>query len=74
MQKNGAKFLSMDLKDMFLHTPMEQPEHMKVPIKYFPMDIQRKYNILAMLIHYVSLQLKTKNGDNRSSKKIMTIL
>ena len=23
--KSGARFLSMDLKDMFLHTPMEQP-------------------------------------------------
>ena len=37
--KNGVKFLSMDLKDMFLHTPMRKSEYMKVPIKYFPLDI-----------------------------------
>ena len=34
--KSGAKFCSMDLKDMFLHTPMTDPEFMKVPYKYFP--------------------------------------
>ena len=37
--KNGARFLSMDLKDMFLHTPMDKPEFMKVQLKYFPQDI-----------------------------------
>ena len=31
--KDGANCLSMDLKDMFLHTPMERPEYMKVPLK-----------------------------------------
>ena len=27
----GARFMSLDLKDTFLQTPMEKPEYMKVP-------------------------------------------
>ena len=42
---NGAKFASMDLKNIFLHTEMEKPEYMKVPYKYFPTDIQTQYNL-----------------------------
>ena len=38
--KKGAKFLSMDLKDMFLNTPMKEPEYMKIPYKYFPSDLK----------------------------------
>ena len=40
----GARFCSMDLKDMFLHTPMLNPEFMKVPFKYLPEDIRQHYD------------------------------
>ena len=43
--KQGARFCAMDLKDMFLHTPMTNPEYMKVPFTYFPDDIIDKYNL-----------------------------
>ena len=43
--KSSARFLSMDLKDMFLHTPIEQPKYMKVPINYFPDNIEEKYHL-----------------------------
>ena len=36
---DGARFYSMKLKDMFLHTPMLNPEFTKVPFKYLPEDI-----------------------------------
>ena len=36
---DGAQCMSLDLKDMFLMTPMAKPECMKVPFKYFPEDI-----------------------------------
>lgn len=42
--KNGARFATIDLKDMFLHTLMADPEYMRVPYKYFPQDIRTKYN------------------------------
>ena len=31
----GAQFLSCDLKDYFLATPMARPEYMKIAWKYF---------------------------------------
>ena len=43
VKKHGVKFLSMDLKDMFLHTPMQKAEYTKVHSKYFPIDIIHQY-------------------------------
>ena len=42
---DGARFVSIDLKDMFLHTIMKDPEFMKVPYKYFPEDIRKRYQL-----------------------------
>ena len=36
----GARFMSADIKDHFLVTPMDQPEYMKVHYKYIPKDIR----------------------------------
>ena len=36
-----ARFCSTDLKDIFLHTPMDNPEYMKVPYKYVPPNIRK---------------------------------
>lgn len=47
--KDGARFCNMDLKDMFMHTPMLNPEYMKVPFKYFPEDIRIKYDLHSKL-------------------------
>ena len=46
----GARFCSMDLKDMFLHTPMLDPEFMKVKLQYFPEDIIQRYG-LKQIVH-----------------------
>jgi hypothetical protein len=39
----GAKFMSCDLKDFFLATPMEDAEYMKIAWKHIPQDIRQKY-------------------------------
>ena len=36
----GARFMSLDLRDMFLQSLMVSPEYMKVQYKYFPKAIQ----------------------------------
>ena len=59
--KNGTRFCSMDLKDMFLHTPMLHPEYMKVPFKYFPEDIRQKYD-LYNIVHDDFIYIKIKKG------------
>jgi len=46
--KHGARFLSADLKDHFLVSPMDQPEYMKVPIEFFLPDIIDRYNLTAL--------------------------
>ena len=41
----GARFVSADLKDFFLATPMEGDKFMKVKYKHFPDDIHKRYNL-----------------------------
>ena len=43
--QKGARFMSLDLKDFFLATPMPTEEYMKVSFRYFPVDIIKKYNL-----------------------------
>ena len=53
--------MSLDLKDMFLMTPMDNPEFMKVPYKYFPEYIRRRYG-LHNLVHEVCVYIHIKKG------------
>ena len=43
--RKGARFMSLDVKDHFLVTPMANPEHMRVRIKDIPPDIQHQHCI-----------------------------
>ena len=43
--KYGAKFLSADIVNYFLASPMKRSEYMKVRLKHLPKDIIDKYNI-----------------------------
>lgn len=57
----GARFLTIDIKDHFLATPMALPEYMKIPYKYFPQDIRQRYN-LDQLVHNGCIYVKIKKG------------
>ena len=41
----GAKFVTLDIKDFYLNTPMEEPEFLCMKIEYFPQDIIDHYNL-----------------------------
>ena len=43
--KQGARFMSADLKDFFLSSQMKDPEFMKIPWKLIPEDIRSRYNL-----------------------------
>ena len=45
----SAKFLSIDLKDFYLGTPLLTPEYMLVPLSMIPQEIVDKYNILPLI-------------------------
>jgi hypothetical protein len=59
--KNGAKFMSLDLKDFFLASPMGEAEYMRIPLKYLPEDIMIRYN-LSEKIHQNYIYCKIKKG------------
>ena len=40
--RKGARFMSLDLQDHFLDTPMTDPEHMLVKHKHIPDNIKAK--------------------------------
>ena len=44
-----AKFLSMDVANFYLGTPMERPEFMRLPIKVIPQEIIDKYNLNSIV-------------------------
>jgi hypothetical protein len=41
-----AKFASLDITDMYLHTRLERMEYMMIPLKYFPPATIARYHIL----------------------------
>ena len=41
----GARFMSADLKDHFLASPMPDAEYMRIPEKYLPQDIIDRYKL-----------------------------
>ena len=51
--------MSADLKDHFLASPMNRPEYMKIPYKYFPDDIIKKYNLQNKVSNgYIYIKIK----------------
>ena len=41
----GAKFMTLDIKDFYLNTPMERPEYMRMKLANFPEDVIKHYNL-----------------------------
>ena len=58
----GARFMSADLKDFFLATPMEGDEYMKVHIKYFPEDIRKRYKLHEKVTASGHIYIRIKKG------------
>jgi hypothetical protein len=60
--RRGARFLSADLKDHFLASPMKQPEYMKIKYKYFPADIRKKYELWKFVTADGYIYIRIKKG------------
>ena len=60
--KDGARFMSADLKDYFLATPMETPEYMRSNIRHIPDDIIAKYNLRNIVTPDGWIYIKIKKG------------
>lgn len=58
----GARFISLDLKDYFLASPMKTPEYMKVLISKFPPDIIHRYKLHSLATKEGFIYIKIKKG------------
>ena len=43
--------MTLDIKDFYLGTPLDEAEFMRIPLKFIPIDVQLKYNIKAVQTH-----------------------
>ena len=47
----GANLMTLDIKDFYLGTPLDEPEFMRIPLKFIPLELQTKYNLKAIQTH-----------------------
>jgi hypothetical protein len=58
----GARFLSSDLKDFFLPSPMAEPAYMRIHYRYFPYDIKALYHLDEIVDQDGYVYIKIKKG------------
>jgi hypothetical protein len=56
-----AKFMSIDIKDFYLGTPMARYEYVRIPVKYIPPDIMAQYQ-LQPLVHNDHVLAEVRKG------------
>ena len=42
----GAKFMTADIKDFYLGTPLPSPEYMRINLQHIPAEVIAKYNMM----------------------------
>jgi hypothetical protein len=55
----GAKYMGLDVKNLYLGTPMDSFEYMRIQIKLFPQKIIVEYNLLSLVLDghvYIEVQ------------------
>jgi hypothetical protein len=57
----GARFMTGDLKDFYLNTPMDEYEYMRIPVSVIPESIMTEYD-LAPLIHGKHVYVEIRKG------------
>ena len=41
----GAKFMTINIKDFYLMTPMDRPEYFRIKLELFPQEIIKQYGL-----------------------------
>ena len=56
--RRGARFCSVDLKDFFLASHMQEPEYMRLHISFIPDDIIDRYGLMELVVDdYVYIEI-----------------
>ena len=58
----GARFMSLDIKDYFLQSMLQEAEYMRIHGKYFLKDIREKYDIDSIISPDGFVYCKIKRG------------
>jgi hypothetical protein len=45
---SDATFISVDIKNFYLNTPLERPEYVRIPLKLIPKEIIHEYKLAAL--------------------------
>ncbi len=72
----NALFMTADIKDFYLGTPLPNVEYMRISLKHIPPDVQERYNI-ANMVHngYVLMEISDElKREKLSKRKIAPIL
>jgi hypothetical protein len=56
-----ARFMTGDLKDFYLNTPMDEYEYMRIPVSIIPQSIMTEY-ALAPLVHHDNVYVEIRRG------------
>lgn len=46
-----AEWMTIDIKDYYLGSPMEKPVYMHIPLKHIPDDIQQRYSLRSLAVN-----------------------
>ncbi|EJK49677.1 hypothetical protein THAOC_31417, partial [Thalassiosira oceanica] len=58
----GAKFMTMDISNFYLNTPLKRPEYIRMKLSDIPDEIIREYNLRARATPDESLYIKINKG------------
>ena len=56
----GARFMTMDIKDFYLMTPMDQYEYMRLKLANLPEDVIQQYTLRYKVTKYGYVYLETR--------------
>jgi hypothetical protein len=58
----NAKFMTLDLKDFYLMTPMKRYEYFHMKLELFPQDIIDKYDLTSKVDHNGNVHCEVRRG------------
>ena len=58
----GAKFMTMDISNFYLMTPLSRPKYIRIKISDIPDEIIREYNLRKKATKDGSIYIETNKG------------
>ena len=58
---DGAQWMTIDIKDFYLNTPLDRPEFVRIPVRMIPAKIMAKYD-LHKFVHSGSILFQVDKG------------